>query len=136
MKNRIGVPVIVLVLLAAFASQALARGQAASSVTATAKGQKLGETTWVVTVSGKVASPNPACRANRAVTVEFLFPTPPNIKTKAKSAANGSYTGSSRLNPSADESATATGIKVTVAKSTANGVTCKEATKTIPVPSP
>jgi hypothetical protein len=134
--KRIGVALLVLVLLGAFASAALAHGGATTSVTATAKGQKLGETTWVVTVSGKVASPNKACRANRSVTVEFLFPTPPNIKSKAKSAADGSYSGGAHLNPSADEAATATAIKVTVAKSTAGGVTCKEATKTIPVPSP
>jgi hypothetical protein len=134
--KRIGVALLVLVLLAVFAATALARGQAATSVTATAKGQRPAETLWIVTVSGKVASPNPACRANRSVTVEFLFPTPPNIKSKAKSAANGSYSGSAHLNPSADESATATAIKVTVAKSAAAGVTCKEATKTIPVPSP
>jgi hypothetical protein len=134
--KKIGVVLTVLALLAAFASQALARGQAATNLTASAKGQKLGETTWNVTVSGKVTSPNPACRANRAVTVEFLFPTPPNIKAKAKSAADGSFSAGSRLNPSADEADTATGIKVTVAKSTVSGVTCKEATKTLPVPQP
>ncbi len=133
--KRIGVS-LVLVLLAAFAPQALARGQAKSSVTATAKGQRLGESTWIVTVSGKVASPNPACRANRAVVVEFLFPTPPDIKAKTRSAADGTYGAGAHLNPGADEADTATGIEVTVAKSTAGGVTCKEATKTIPVPAP
>jgi hypothetical protein len=134
--KKSGLLLIVLALLAATAAQALARSQATTSVTASAKGQRPGETLWIVTVSGKVASPNPACRANRPVTVEFLFPTPPSIKLKAKSAANGSYSAAGHLNPTADESATATGIKVTVAKSSAGGVTCKEATKTIPVPAP
>ena len=50
--KRIAVSLAVLVLLAAFAAQAVARSQAKTSVTASAKSQRLGETTWIVTVSG------------------------------------------------------------------------------------
>jgi hypothetical protein len=134
--RKIVVAAVVVALSALLVSGAWARAGAKSSVTATAKGQRLGESTWIVTVIGRVASPNPACRSNRPVRVEFVFPTPPNIVAKAKTAPDGTYSAASHLNPSADEADTATAIKVVVPKSSAGGVACKEATKTIPVPQP
>jgi hypothetical protein len=134
--RKIGIAAVVVALSALVVSGAWARSQASSSVTASAKGQRLSETTWVVTVSGKVASPDKACRENRAVRVEFVFPTPPSIVAKAKTATNGTYSGMAHLNPGADEADTAQSIKVVVPKATAGGVTCKEATKTIAVPRP
>jgi hypothetical protein len=125
------VGIVVLVVLVAGAAQAFAGAQATSTVTATAKSQRVGESTDIWTVSGKVGSPNAACKSSRKVKVEFLYPKPPFVHVQTKTAKDGTFTATLHLNALGEEQPTE--LKVTALKSTASGVTCKEATKSVPL---
>ncbi len=129
--KRIGVAIAVLVVVAAGAAQALARTGASSTVTATAKSERVAESTLIWTVSGKVGSPNAACRSGRKVKVEFLYEKPPYVHVQTKTAKNGTYSATLHLNALGTEQPTE--LKVTALKSTAGGATCKEATKSRPL---
>ncbi|OJU85295.1 MAG: hypothetical protein BGO11_17310 [Solirubrobacterales bacterium 70-9] len=127
----IGVVAAVLAVVAGGGTQALARAQATSSVSATVKSEpsvERGVLLW--TIKGKVGSPNAACKAERTVKIEFIYERPPFVKSQTKTAKNGAISATVRLNGS-ETAEQPQELKLTVPKASAGGVTCKEATKTL-----
>jgi hypothetical protein len=128
--RKIGTVLVVLVALAAFASGASARTQATTSIAFKTKTRQIGETAIVWTLTGKVSSTNPACAANRKLTIEFVYENPPFAKAAIMAAREGSFTAQFHLNADGEQ---VQEVRVTAAKSTVSGVTCKEAKKVLPV---
>jgi hypothetical protein len=128
--RRFGIGIVVLALVAAGGSQALAREQAASRISVTAKSTPAGAATRLWTISGKVGSPAAACRANRRVKIEFTYEKPPFVKARTKTDASGSFDATVHLNASGEQPRK---LKLTVPGSNGGRVSCAEVTKTLAV---